>query len=258
MLAKRHNQDMDKPYVFRGEDWSQVALGEGGEDGDYAEWIGLLNEMLRPRFDSIEDFLPEASFQGDHLKLVLLYIDIGKRQLHAAANNRIGTLRRINSQVNALTDYLDGRTLDEEDLTYDLREILYFVEISGNDAEGREQIAEKVEALRDQAKILHESMNRDRALGQFEDYTALKDMFSDPTARKNIGAMTQALPYFLSLAYTEGKGSEQGTRRRHQQAVGSRQIDYGNSAAAAEMQKVARFGRDKRRRRRDRRDEDDD
>lgn len=218
--------------------------GAGNGRGDYTDWVQLVREILRPRFDTLEDFLPDSILvDAEERELVVMYIELAKIQMNAPVNNRRAELSRLNSEVHVLTQYVDDGGVpeiadedDETEISVDLRETLDYLEITrhiDDDEEHIERLTELRDALVDQARVLRGQMEADRKRGQFRDYGALKAIFTgqrDPSQGiQNVGEVTLQLPPMLHSAFTLCKSTETNTRRRHAQAVLARLLDSGDS-----------------------------
>ena len=163
----------DSPFTF--DEWMSGGDSASGEPGEYTDWVGLVREILRPRLDTLEDFLPDAVLKDSDLgKLVLQWIELGKTQLHAPCNNRRALLSKLNNEIRMIDTYIEAGAIPpdhDEQVSYDFRETIDYLEITGADSE--EVLRERQELLREQARVLHEGMQRDKEEGHFEDYTEL-------------------------------------------------------------------------------------
>ena len=111
--------------------------------------------------------------------------------------------------------------------------------------------------MRKQVGTLYESIQLDKAEGQFRDYGELKEMFATMTdGHGNIGSLTLKLPEFIARAFTAAKATETNTRRGHAQSVMSRQVYDAVTRQAALEEGGGR--RRRKRRKRSREDDDDD
>ena len=267
--SRTTKDDRDEDFSFTEFDDWMVRRGDGSEEGgggagDYTDWVGLVREVLRPRLDTVEDFLPDAIFKNkDERDLVVLYIELGKQQLNAPVNNRRAELARINRDIRTLNDIIAKKALpdlaelsEEGTLTDDFLELLHFVSVLRADDDLQDaifQFDDEVEEdepesksngdteedpawlkevhtlrddLRDMARRIYWSMQRDKEMGQFQDYGELKEMFADiSNGRKSVGGLVLKLPYFLSKAFTLCRATESNTRRAHAQATMARQLD---------------------------------
>ena len=255
----------DQEFSFVDYDGFTVGAGEGENGrGEYTDWVALIREVQSPRFGTIEDFLPDAIVEDpDQREMFVQYLELGKTQLHAPVNNRRSELRRLKGEIKLLDLYLENGELpdepdDEEPLSWELREMVDYLEISaGTDDEKRQSAEEHRSQLQAQVATLYESIQSDKAEGQFRDYGELKEMFATMAdGRGQIGSLTLKLPEFIARAFTAAKATETNTRRGHAQSVMSRQVYDAVTKAAATVDDSSRGRRRKRRRRF--REEDDD
>ena len=257
----------DEDFNFADVDSWMVQPGEGmhGQTpGDYTDWVGLVREILRARLDTLEDFLPDAIIQNEDLrKMVVMYVEMGKQQLHAPVNNRREEMERIKNDIAILNHFIEHKGLPEldEDMHFSLemQEILDYLSISLSVAQTGNEDGEETEiddalmqmvvddrnAMKNHADRIYTSMQRDKGLGQFQDYGELKaKMRSAATSQQpNVGEITMMLPYFLSLAFTVCRATETNTRRAHAQATVSRQLDMRGHPDALKLMQAQNPGR---------------
>ena len=252
-----HAPAAEEEFDFSSVNWGvQGNEGFDGNGGDYVDWVGLMREILRPRFDTIEDFLPDAIIKDTtHRSLMVKWIELGKKQLHAPVNNRREALDRIKKDISILNHVIDTSEIpsampDGTSLSLEMQETCDYLTISmaGDDTVEDGALPEKLlndlkkkrTDLRLFAERLYRGMQRDKELGQFRDYLDLKlmmeDMVKDPNP--NVAGATLRLPSMLSKAFTEARATETNTRRAHAQAVASRQLDVRGAPDAIEYMKA--------------------
>ena len=199
-------------------------------------------------------------------------IELGKRQLNARCNNRLSEQHRIRVSAwvcdvalrerRAPDEEVALRELGESALPHESESVLGLIDhirlFDPDDTSFDSQIQQWRRDLDAEAEDIRRSIAGDRARGDYRDYTRLRRLIAQTIKTNNdVGTITLELPYFLSLALTKCRATEQDTRRKQQQAVLARSIDYTGSLAAAEASRMGHNAGGQQRRRRSQRQRSD-
>ena len=229
-------------------DWGDEI--DGGR-GDYADWVGVIREVLRPRLDTIEDIIPDAVIVDDEMReLIVLLLEMAKVQLNAPCNNRLLQLEQLQHRADMLRHYIETGDLSADDYSDSAltASIQYLSTLP--DEQRVEQAEDMLQRLGTEVSHIYETIERDRGDGVFQDHTWVKKQFEvrGSAGVESVGAISNAMPTFFRMAQTLCKSTESDTRRSHAQAIMARLIDTRGGFDTMMQQRQLQSGRSGRRR----------
>ena len=178
-----------------------------GGGGNYVDWVGFLREGLRPRFDTLEDFIPDSKISDDQEKLVVRLFELGKLQLHAPCFNRLALLQGMQTQIEVVQMTMDdgappaGRVLRQMAKRVNLtsqRAVLEQMSSSLIVMRYTDAALEKMmDEIRGRYRITLEEIERAKRRNSYADYTVLRIMMAQQKNR-DISTIALELPPFLS------------------------------------------------------------
>ena len=234
----RHPQEYsadESPVVSGEDDWWR-------ERGAYEDWTEIMEVAMRPQFDMLEDFLPDAKLDERQQILVNRMCELGKFQLNAWCNNRLALLAGMRAQAEVIQQYLRDRQMptssefeaalgykplpSQQSILVEMSHALFIMD-------GDESYLNKMlKEIRDEYVIIREGIRRDKDRNCFKDYTQLRLLLAvHQREGRDISSITMEMPYFLSEAVSFCLVTQQDTRRRNNQAVLSGRLDISDMPA---------------------------
>ena len=208
---------------------------DGGERfSSYSEFYGVVGEIIRPRFDTLQGAVPAAQWgegqvRQDFLRAARLADELGDWDLNAHFSQRNGRIEELTALLDSLEELSnldDGESMDIKTVSSDSRSLVAALQTYKGDERMIEVGLARVDAVLE-IRQLQKEIAYARENGCFEDYSHVTDMFEKENDF-SVGKRQQIIPFWHRQLISLCRVTEDGTKNNHEEAALARLIAYGN------------------------------